>query len=176
MRELRGIECARCRKAGHRCQAQIWVENIPLCLRCADGEPCFFVTASKFAEPVPAEADPCEIPEPTREDRKAIREWPRLPSMRPDPKNDGHRKIGPELRAAIIADCHRLSAAQIARKYYIPKSIVVNIRSNHRARIRTQTPVPTQIGGEDVIIAPAAIFGAEMLKAREEESSKKKFE
>ena len=55
MRRLVGIECAPCRRAGHHCQAQMTVEvefhnpyrvaSTPMCLRCADGDPCFAVTA-----------------------------------------------------------------------------------------------------------------------------------
>ncbi len=44
-RSLKGVLCEECRSKGHACQAQIWIEQKPLCLRCADGEPCCFETA-----------------------------------------------------------------------------------------------------------------------------------
>lgn len=52
---LRGVWCADCLKRGHKCQAQLEavssqlsagsLECVPLCVRCADGEPCCFETA-----------------------------------------------------------------------------------------------------------------------------------
>lgn len=58
---LRGVWCVDCWKRGHRCQAQIVAQRVndmaseqdcaeviqcvPLCMRCADGEPCCFETA-----------------------------------------------------------------------------------------------------------------------------------
>jgi hypothetical protein len=44
-RSLKGVLCEDCRSRGHACQAQVWIDEKPLCLRCADGEPCCFETA-----------------------------------------------------------------------------------------------------------------------------------
>ena len=49
MAKLKGIECAPCRRAGHGCQAQM-IDGEPMCLRCADQEPCCFVTAATAFE------------------------------------------------------------------------------------------------------------------------------
>jgi hypothetical protein len=35
-----GTWCEDCASRGHRCQAQIGVDGVPLCLPCADGDPC----------------------------------------------------------------------------------------------------------------------------------------
>lgn len=41
MRPAAGVECRRCREEKqHRCQAQIFDDEVPLCLPCANGDPC----------------------------------------------------------------------------------------------------------------------------------------
>ena len=49
MAKLAGVECAPCRRPGHPCQAQM-IDGEPMCLRCADGELCAFVTAETVFE------------------------------------------------------------------------------------------------------------------------------
>jgi hypothetical protein len=99
---------------------------------------------------------------------------PRIHSIHATQGEGGrHNAIGPEVRAAIIRD-RKQSAGQLAAKYHVSKATVWNIRTEHRKlRDRLTTPVSARIGSEDVVIAPAAIFGAEMLKAREEEKENK---
>jgi hypothetical protein len=178
------VECARCREAGHRCQAQIVVEEIALCLRCADNEPCIYVTATALA-PVEINTDPCVIPEPTSEDRKAIREMPRLPSVHATAGSvAGRIKLDPATRDAIIRDGKKLSAAQLADKYHLPKKVIQNVKYDHRRKLREEyrqraldrilTPVERKIGAETIMIAPAAVFGAEMLEARQDEPRPRK--
>lgn len=178
------VECVRCREAGHRCQAQIVVDNAALCLRCADDEPCVYVTAAALADPVAESSDPCVIPALTKEDRKAIRELPRLPSIHATAGSDGRRvKLDPAIRDRIIRDGKKLSAAQLANKYHLPKGVIQNVRYDYRRKLREEyralildrrlTPVETRIGSETVELAPAAIFGAEMLEARRDEPRKK---
>jgi hypothetical protein len=60
---LIGVECAACRHVGHHCQAQIWDGDTPLCMRCADGEPCCFVTANNIETPrwLAEEFDPLDV-------------------------------------------------------------------------------------------------------------------
>lgn len=172
MKELFGVECARCREAGHRCQAQIRLDGIALCLRCANDEPCIYVTAARDYRPA-ASSDPCVIPEMTREDRLAIRTMPRLPSIH---ATNGIDEINRETREEIATDRKR-SAAQLAQKYHIPEETVRNIRRRYKRtqliRGRALAPVPKQIGGENVVIAPMAVLGAEMLAAREDEISER---
>jgi hypothetical protein len=96
---------------------------------------------------------------------------PRITSIHATKGEDGRSNmIGPEVRAAIIRDSRKQSAAQLAAKYHISKATIWRIRTDYRKlRDRLTTPVPARIGSEDLIIAPAAIFGTEMLKARDEE-------
>jgi hypothetical protein len=136
MKELFGIECAYCREAGHRCQAQIWLDGIALCLRCAEDEPCVYVTAAGPTEPVINEVDPCVIPPLTSEDRKAVRNLPPLPSIHATWGIGEHLRIGRELRASIIADSVKLSAAELARKYHVSKAVIQNVKSDHRRKLK----------------------------------------
>lgn len=58
---LIGVECAECRRHGHHCQAQMWSDGEAMCLRCADGEPCYAVTAAKLETPARMrESDDCD--------------------------------------------------------------------------------------------------------------------
>ena len=50
MSKFIGIDCAPCRRAGHKCQAQMMTDAGPSCLRCANDEPCFAVTAPQNFE------------------------------------------------------------------------------------------------------------------------------
>ena len=143
MKELRDVECARCRRAGHRCQAQIWIDSIPLCLRCADDGPCIFVTAARFEEPPPI--DLFAIPAPSREDLRAVRSMPRLRSVHATIGiESAEQTVGPNKRAAILADIFSLTVAQIAEKYHLSKNTVQNIKSKHRRKIRERAFVNFQ--------------------------------
>jgi hypothetical protein len=124
MRELFGVACIRCAAAGHRCQAQVRTDEGALCLRCANDEPCIYITAaaSVAAEP---ELDPFAIPDITRADRIALANMPRLASVY------ANAKLDPAVRAALATD-RRLSAAQLAQKYHVSKATVHNLRAEHR--------------------------------------------
>jgi hypothetical protein len=55
MRPTAGVECRRCREEKqHKCQAQIFVDAVPLCLPCADDLPC---TVDRVGLPVPIEVE-----------------------------------------------------------------------------------------------------------------------
>jgi hypothetical protein len=63
--KLVGVECSECRRKGHSCQAQL-IDDEPLCLRCANDEPCYFVTAQEMATPQRYEddrSDRCLVPQ-----------------------------------------------------------------------------------------------------------------
>ena len=45
MTKFIGVDCKPCRRVGHKCQAQMMTDEGPMCLRCANDEPCFAVTA-----------------------------------------------------------------------------------------------------------------------------------
>ena len=50
MSKFIGVDCAPCRRAGHKCQAQMMTDAGPSCLRCANGDACFAVTAAQNFE------------------------------------------------------------------------------------------------------------------------------
>jgi hypothetical protein len=137
MRNLVGFECARCREAGHWCQAQIWIDDVPLCLRCADDEPCIFITAAQIAEAMPVELDPCTVPRPSREDLRAVRSMPLLPSIYATVNVDEHLKVSDSVKAAILADTG-LSSSELVRKYRLCRETIANIVRRQRRRLREQ--------------------------------------
>jgi DNA-directed RNA polymerase specialized sigma24 family protein len=162
LRKLAGIQCSRCREAGHFCQAQIIVDELALCLRCADDEPCIFVTAAAKADPVVSDPDPCVIPDLTSEDHKAIREL--SPAC--------YYRLDTERRDRIVElSKEGYAAAEIAHRLGVPRTTVWNAIKTYRQR-QAITPVERQIASETVVIAPLAVFGAEMLEAREDEPKK----
>lgn len=137
MRSLMGVECAQCRAAGHRCQAQMWLEGRALCLRCADDEPCIFVTAAQLSEAEPVDTDPCSVPAPSRDDLRALRSMPALPSIHATTNVDDHLKIDDSVKAAILADAG-LSSAELVAKYHLAKQAIWHILRQHRRRLRDQ--------------------------------------
>lgn len=50
-RRLIGVWCVPCQRKGHNFQAQMWEGNMPVCLRCADGELCCADKAVKERNP-----------------------------------------------------------------------------------------------------------------------------
>jgi len=74
MAKFIGVDCLPCKRAGHKCQAQTigqvaavrrgkqgW-SDVPMCLRCANDEPCFAVTAPlNFETPKRMLGDSCEM-------------------------------------------------------------------------------------------------------------------
>lgn len=133
--KLRGVECARCREAGHRCQAQIIADGIALCMRCADDEPCAYVIAGGAGR-MPEPADSCAVPRPTHEDRQAIRQMPRLPSIHATHGIESRFKITAAIRASILRADRELSAAELAQRLGIAKGTVENVRAEHRRKLR----------------------------------------
>jgi hypothetical protein len=145
-----GVECAACRRRGHRCQAQIVapieivrhgaevVSEEPLCLRCADGEPCCFETAALRETPrwLEEDVDPCEVPKLSAEDRAfiaAVGKPQPLPEVRIDAVGRTH--LSEELREQVIAESSATSIAEAAQKFGIPEGTVRNLRHNEWRRI-----------------------------------------
>jgi hypothetical protein len=160
---LAGIQCTRCREAGHHCQAQIIVDEIALCLRCADDEPCAFAVAAASAKPVTIDPDPCVVPDPTPEDRKAIRAMP-LPCF---------YKLDAKGRAQIVQLTRDgYGVDEIAHRLGLPRNTVKNAVAAYRHRKMTE-PIETQVGQEVVSISPLAVFGPEMLEAADDLRKKK---
>jgi chromosomal replication initiation ATPase DnaA len=47
VKSLKGVNCVECLARGHCCQAEIFEDEKPLCMRCANDEPCCFETAKQ---------------------------------------------------------------------------------------------------------------------------------
>jgi hypothetical protein len=133
---LIGRECARCREAGHQCQAQIWIDDVPLCLRCADDEPCIFITAAQLAEAMPVELDPCMVPRPSRDDLRDVRAMPPLPSFYETRNGGDYLSLPTSVQAAILADTG-LDSYDLAKKYRLSRESIVNLLRRHRRKVRT---------------------------------------
>jgi transposase-like protein len=88
---------------------------------------------------------------------------------RPAKANVPTGKLDRAAKEEIVRAGKEISVAQLARKFGVSKTMIFKVRSEYRQRIR---PVEQQIGGETVLIAPNAMFGAEMLKARQDEPKK----
>lgn len=188
---LIGVNCAECRRRGHYCQAQIWMDGegedlaggklefkTPLCLRCADGEVCVFEAVR--AESAPAfqdEVDACLVPDLTEQD------WVFVAKLGKPRSVHAHEKgykclLDDKTRQALIADLQTMGTAEAAEKYRLPAKYVSNFRGNHRQKLalifksRLTEPVAREIGGETVLMAPLACMGAEMLKTASVETSK----
>ncbi len=175
-----GVECAKCRRKGHHCQAQMVQEQLsdvsgqwseePVCMRCADGEPCCYETAAKLATPerMREETDPCAVPPVTDEDRELLA---RIEAAERKASID---KL--PLRAAIYGDLGKMTKVQVAEKYHLSISQVKGYYS-HRlqmaeySKAKASAPVEQWIGGEMVVMAPMASMGAEILEKKESEAS-----
>lgn len=128
---LIGVECAECRRRGHHCQAQMWSDGEPMCLRCADGEPCYAVTAAKLETPARMResedfydllhvAHHCEanatIEAPTREIASPSFSWNERDQIREQIKMYGLKKAAAmhSVDPCMIADLQPLEKIQQA--------------------------------------------------------------
>lgn len=164
MRPARGVACEECRdRKGHFCQAQIFVDGDdagliakprPLCLPCADGEPC--VVERVGAPPAPAEPNPFE-PE------------------------DGHVPAGPvihrtpeELGLARVVEGapvrERMSSEERVRDRRQAYSDAAKLMRDVAARRKrvghgrpAELPRRVQLSGETVRMSPHAVMGAELI-------------
>jgi hypothetical protein len=178
---LIGIGCADCKRKGHFCQAQMWehceeTENgvalkfrKPLCLRCADGEPCYQETCVEIVTPerLVDEVDLCLVPKPTAQDLEHVAKLGRPRSVRGD---NQHSPDYAARRAAMLQDLQTMTVGDVAKKYQVSRSCASHIRDKENARKRKlalleklRTPVEREIGGEMVRIAPLSQMGAELL-------------
>jgi ssDNA-binding Zn-finger/Zn-ribbon topoisomerase 1 len=175
--KLIGVECAECRHKGHHCQAQMWLENEPVCLRCADGELCCYETANRLETPerLREAVDVCEIPPIPREELDASR----MRFLAED------RLFSAEIAAEAKADLATMKVSEVAAKHGLSvrtvsgmKSAMARAEAWARAdrapicgldgtplkhRERASLPVRLRIGGEIVHMAPMACMGAELI-------------
>ncbi len=151
MKSLIGVECVECRRKGHHCQAQMWDGKKPVCLRCADGEPCYRVTAEG-------------LPSPERYEDRAV-EASFVLEERPRPPRP--RKVEYVLPTISESECQMirrqletLNVEKVAQLHCMDPWTVSFIRD---ARVRASKPVEVMISEEFVRMAPMAVMGAEML-------------
>lgn len=176
---LINVGCQDCKRSGHFCQAQMWEDceaeddgivlkfRKPVCLRCADGEPCFYETAKGIGSPrhLEDELDIFQVPELTDQDHAFVAAL----SDGGEP-SDWVRKADAEVRAAILVDLEMMTNREIAWKHKVASKYVMNLRYNERARKRSlgikekqRELVEKMVGGELVRISPMASMGAELL-------------
>ena len=191
MAKLVGVECVECRRKGHGCQAQMFVEKgtgsreqgtekpVPLCLRCANEEPCCYETALAMETPrrLAEEMDLCVVPSISREDRAMLG---RIGRAEPEECDEA-------TKAAALEDLKTMKCGAVAEKYGIRLRTVAGWKSRltrdrelrgefgiaalwkerrRRERALGFEAVERVIGGETVRMAPMAMMGAEMLEVQ----------
>jgi hypothetical protein len=163
--KLIGVECVDCRERGHHCQAQLWEDRDGaqqgLCLRCADGEPCYRETAEYLVLPERSwlELEDVLVPSITQDDCEFVRRIAR---------NDGVNLKGPRdaaKRKGMRDDLGAMTNEDLADKYQVEMRTVVGLRGRDKflREERARLPVEQKIKGETVHMAPKASMGAEML-------------
>jgi hypothetical protein len=96
----------RCAVKEHRCQAEIWEDEKPLCMRCANDEPCCFETAAQM--PRPRRFD--EVPEKYLLPAVSVRPQPRqMVTHMPSLEKGERAEIYDQLKIA--------SVEQVARRH-----------------------------------------------------------
>jgi len=171
MGKLIGVECVECRRKGHHCQAQIVVEDEPLCLRCADGEACCYVTGAGFRDGFnfagADEDDPCQPILPAQPVYHRAHEMRFLPPNYTTTERDRFRC---ELRYASIAEVAKRHGmepemiAQFADPDENPQPKPLSKRAAKKLKAAINRPVRRVIDGEVVRMAPGAVMGPEFLK------------
>jgi hypothetical protein len=178
---LAGVECVECRKRGHHCQAQIWIDGEPLCLRCADDLPCYRETAPGFRDGFTL-SDSEEVCTPT---------LPVQPVYRPKHENV---LIMPEFdqseRCEIRSELEQRSVREVSLRHHLEISVVeslakqMGVTANQQKKIaqveakirqplrhaqvqqRVRKPRAIEIKGETIRMAPGAQMGAEMIELK----------
>lgn len=192
---LIGIGCAACKRKGHYCQAQMWEEceelegetllkfRKPLCLRCADGELCIYVTAARIDTPerLLEEVDLCLVPKATVQDLAYVAALGKAPSMASEYGHRAERYAG--WRNDVLQDLFTMTVKEAAAKYQVSTGRISHIKSAEQTKRRNaalaqklREPVWRVIGGEVVNIAPLASMGAEMLEISEAPASESVWE
>ena len=182
--KLIGVECAECRRKDLRLATMSFAPveiagedgaaaliDEPMCLRCANGEPCCYVTAERRApiERMAEEVDLFVLPPMSRDERQAVRDEATAFVRDLDARRG-------EIRKLVLKDAETMTAREIAAKYNVSVNSVSGWMGR-AARTRAQQALSDAaviveenlrrrrrvIGGEVVHIAPKAVMGAEML-------------
>jgi hypothetical protein len=129
--KLVGVGCAECARRGHRCQAQLWSDGRPLCLRCADGEPCIYLTAQGGRERFRREfAEDCDV-----------RDFINVPILRRPRRIDRWLPVmGAAERKLIHYHLDTRSVRLVARDFHMPEWVIEAIREGKERDEMTETP------------------------------------
>jgi len=137
MKSLIGWNCVRCALKGHKCQAQMWLENEPLCLRCANDEPCCYDTAAELgdADRYREAVDVFTVPLPTAEDRERLAQMGKPQSLYSQIGRSKKSYLTAEEQKQILEDMRTLTARETADKNKVPITTVQALRAREMARI-----------------------------------------
>lgn len=158
-----GVECRRCRdEKQHRCQAQMFAEGVPLCLPCADDEPCVVerVPAAPSAEFEEAGILDADIPvapvvRRTPEDLGLSRVVVAAAPERQREQLDAARREA--ARRAGMRAAQKLHAAVEQRRKRLARTGRLSVRAvGERLDVRV-------IGGEAVRVSPGSVMAAEAI-------------
>lgn len=140
--------CTDCRKAGHFCQALVFVADEPLCLACADSEPCAVTKSKPQTKVIRGEE--------VRISPKAVMgpEILDVPNVSQEAEKMTNRKNQPlsgnqvplAIRAAIAREDTGIPTRVIAEKYKVSEGTVSSIRAKARELAATGQPAtaPTE--------------------------------
>ncbi len=149
---LRGVACVLCRELGHRCQAQMWDGDSPVCLACGDGEAC---VAQR-------------LPVPRIEDEGVF--CVRVPAQ---PRREGPvqgLRLSLQEQGQMRRELLQTSAAQVARRHHLPEEAVVQCLRSDAAkmprRLRGAQVRPARLGrvvavvSQLLAVAPSEMCGS----------------
>ncbi len=111
---LRYRECAACAERGHRCQAQVWEGDRPLCWPCAAGEPCVYERVGKPARDEPI--DPCCVV------------LPRTLRPKAQPVETVHKPVmGKVEKVALLSELEARTVEEVATRHGLQPQVVTAI-------------------------------------------------
>lgn len=170
MRPAAGVWCSRCLTKGHKCQAQMYEENVPLCLYCADDVPCSVdrvgpPQAPEMYEPERGMPDP---PQPT-----PAMQWNGRTTKEPrvHQRAEVEVRVAPAVKEAMLAYPDGTAYAKIAREQGVAEHLAVAIRKNAGFRGAPRVgragnpkkPETKVIAGEPVVMTSGVVMGPEMI-------------
>jgi len=120
--------CADCLRAGHVCRAMVYVDQVPLCFACADGDGCPHTATWPQLQTYRIRGEVVRASTGAVMGTELIDPWECRPADRPSAPGGGRRTIAPEVRRAIVAADPRQPAIELARQYGISDVSVMNIR------------------------------------------------
>ena len=173
-----GLACVRCALKGHRCQAQMMESGSkPLCLRCANDEPCCYETAEAM-----------ETPRRYEDDRFDLYVVPQIVERSVPARRHRVEIVKPQLSYAEIYQIRREIARsgveEAARRHGLEPCMIEDLKPTsvdeeavrrekdraeraalkQRVKQKVRKRMMRRIGGELVRLAPGAQMGAEFVR------------